>query len=471
MSDTMKRTATAGARLRDVVYRMDAKGMTQWVEQVKGDCAGAIHADRYQSVFRCFDIENKDVLIGAAGRLAGMRIWVSRAKIVGELDLDGETVFSEEQAPEGGFDSVPFASVFALCSKLRSRLKELTDPEFYAVPFLGGVKSIILSDRPQEIVNYYLPEIELFGDGDAFRLFSAPHIPEQLPLAVEGPEEESAPCLIRSREEYPGKQDYAVRMEHVLDELKRDEVQKVVVARKCTVTPDENFSRCGYAAHLFDHYFQEYYFVFRQGEEDYWVGISPEIIMKQRGRSAVTKPLAGTRKKFDDEDLNAGILENLTSTNKDIVEHEHALYFMVDQLKRAGIGRVEIDKNKTVMETPYAFHIKSEISMRLNEDVTCFDIIGAIYPPATIWGIPVDKTEWILAQTEPFERGYYSGVYGYWNFEGVADTALVIRTAKVEKSSVSVYAGGGIVKYSDIDAEFDETVNKMRPLLSYFQDK
>jgi len=33
---------------------------------------------------------------------------------------------------------------------------------------------------------------------------------------------------------------------------------------------------------------------------------------------------------------------------------------------------------------------------------------------------------------------------------------------------VSAYAGGGIVKYSDIDSEFNETVNKMQPLLSYF---
>lgn len=210
--------------------------------------------------------------------------------------------------------------------------------------------------------------------------------------------------------------------------------------------------------------------MFRQGEEAMWIGISPEIIMKQQGGRAVTKPLAGTRSKSEDAAQNTKILQDLTSANKDIVEHEHALYFMVDQLKRAGIGEVKIDKNKTVLETPYAFHIKSEISMILKENVSCFDIIGAIYPPATIWGIPVDRTERLLARTEPFDRGYYSGVYGYWNYEGIADTALVIRSAKVENGTVSVYAGGGIVKLSNIDAEFDETVNKMGPLLSYFQE-
>ena len=191
--------------------------------------------------------------------------------------------------------------------------------------------------------------------------------------------------------------------------------------------------------------------------------------MKQKGNRAVTKPLAGTRKKESDEALNAAIRQELTSTNKDIVEHEYALNFMVQQIQNAGIGKAQIDKNKIILETPYAFHIKSEISMELEENVSCFDVINAIYPPATVWGIPVDRVEGVLARTEPFSRGQFTGVYGYWDFSGNADTALVIRTARLGQNSVSAYAGGGIVKYSDIDSEFNETVNKMQPLLSYFK--
>ena len=240
-----------------------------------------------------------------------------------------------------------------------------------------------------------------------------------------------------------------------------------MIARKCTGEVPDEFDRCDYAAYLFDHYFQEYFYLFRQGG-DYWLGISPEIIMKQSGNRAVTKPLAGTRKKEDDEARNAAIREELTSTNKDIVEHEYALNFMVQQIQSAGIGEAQIDQNKIILETPYAFHIKSEISMQLKEDVSCFDVINAIYPPATVWGIPVDRVERVLAQTEPFSRGQFTGVYGYWDYRGNADTALVIRTAQLGQHSVSAYAGGGIVKYSDIDSEFNETVNKMQPLLSYF---
>ena len=463
--------ATKNARLYDVNCTADAQGMNLWVEELLHRYQDSICCGKYQSVFRCMNIKDENVLIGAAGRLVGMRILVSRSAIQGELDYHSEPVFTITEASEEGFQSIPFQQIFTLCNRLRNKLKDLVGPEFYRVPVLGGLKSIILSDEPQEIINYYLPEIELFGTGNRFSLFAAGYIPEQISLPGEAEKQSHALCPINSKVQCPGKDEYMVRMAGVLEKLKSDFVQKVVVARKCTVTPCEAFDKLDYTAYLLDQYFQEYFYLFRQGEDAYWTGISPEIIMKQSGSVAVTKPLAGTRKKCDDDAVNQQVRKELTATSKDIIEHEHALYFMVDQLEKAGIGKVNIVKNKTVLETPYAFHIKSEISVQLKEGVSCFDIIGAIYPPATIWGIPVDRTEHILAETEPFSREYFTGLYGYWNYAGDADTALVIRSAKVEDGTVSVYAGGGIVKYSDPNAEFDETVNKMRPLLSYFTEK
>ena len=460
--------ATKNARLYDVNCTVDAQGMNRWVEELLHRYSDSICCGKYQSVFRCMDIEDKDVLIGAAGRLVGMRILVSRSTIQGEVDYHSNPIFTISEPSEEGFQSIPFQQVFALCNSLRDKLQDLVEPEFYRVPLVGGLKSIILSDEPQEIVNYYLPEIELFGKGNKFSLFSAEYIPEQLSLPGEPQKETYTVCHISSKVQCPGKDAYMVGMAGVLEKLKSDFVQKVVVARKCTVTAAESFDKLDYTAYLLDRYFQEYFYLFRQGGDEYWTGISPEIIMKQHGSIAVTKPLAGTRKKHDDDAVNEKVRKELTSTSKDIIEHEHALYFMVNQLENADIGKVTIDKNKTIYETPYTFHIKSEISIQLKEHVSCFDIIGAIYPPATIWGIPVDRTEHILAETEQFNREYFTGVYGYWNYKGDADTALVIRSAKIEGDTISVYAGGGIVKDSDPNSEFEETVNKMRPLLSYF---
>ena len=459
--------ATEGANLQKVSCQMDAKEMVRWVEEVKDDCKKEIRSGKYQSVFRCFDIDGKDVLMGAVGRQAGIRVMVSHTKLIGRIDINDETVLTIEPFPGTTFESIPFEAVFSLCNQLRDQLKKMIGPEFYGVPILGGIQSIILEDCLQEIANYYLPEIELFCTNGGAQLFTASHISQKIHLSSHTAHPLQTSCPILGRTEHPDRDEYRKRMDYVLDELKRDDLQKIVIARKCTVEVPDMFDRCEYAAYLFDHYFQEYFYLFRQGG-DYWLGISPEIIMKQSGNRAVTKPLAGTRKKESDESRNAEIRKELTSTNKDIVEHEYALNFMVQQIQNAEIGKVQIDQNKIILETPYAFHIKSEISMQLKQNVSCFDVINAIYPPATVWGIPVDRVERVLTQTEPFSRGQFTGVYGYWDYIGNADTALVIRTVQLGQHSVSAYAGGGVVKYSDIDSEFNETENKMQPLLSYF---
>lgn len=459
---------TKNAKLYDVNCKVDAQSMNRWVEELLHNYSDSIYCGKYQSVFRCTDIEDKDILIGAAGRLVGMSIMVSRSTIHGVVDYHNEPVFTILETSEEDFQSIPFQQIFALCNSLRDKLQDLVEPGFYRVPLVGGLKSIILSDEPQEIINYYLPEIELFCKGDQFSLFCAEYVPKRLTLPGEPQKETYSACSIRSNVQCPEKDDYLVRMTGVLDMLESDFVQKIVIARKCTVTAAESFDKLDYTAYLIDRYFQEYFYLFRQGGDEYWVGISPEIIMKQQGNIAVTKPLAGTRKKSEDDAANENVRKELISNFKDITEHKHALDFMVNQLKNARIGEVNIDKNKAIYETPYAFHIKSEISIQLKEQISCFDIIGAIYPPATIWGIPVDRIEHILAETEPFSREYFTGFYGYWNYAGDADMALVIRSARIEGDTISVYAGGGIIKHSNPNTEFEETVNKMYPLLSYF---
>ena len=449
-----------------VTSRPDAREMNAWVEEVVKH--PSIRYKQYQSVFVGYDLDDQLRLTGGAGRLAGMRVLVSHGALRGELDLPDGTVIKIDRSEGAPFASVPFTGVFALCNELRNELGALLSPDCREIPFLGGIRSILLSDEPQVIADYYLPEAELFGGEGGFTLFRAEHVSPDLPMPGPVPEGGAEHCRELSRTEYPAEADYLTGMEKVLEKLRSQQLQKIVISRKRTITADETFRREDYIDFMLKNFFQEYFFQFRQGEDAYWASISPEIIMKQRGRRAVTKPLAGTRKKYEDEALNEQMRQELNSTTKDITEHEYALQFMRRQLENADIGRVNIDKERILLETPYTFHIKSEISVALKENVSCFDIINAIYPPATVWGIPVDETEYTLSRTEPYDREFFTGVYGWWDFAGSADTALIIRCARIDGHDVSVYAGGGIVSDSDPHAEFEETVNKMRPLSSYF---
>ena len=117
--------ATKNARLYDVNCTADAQGMNLWVEELLHRYQDSICCGKYQSVFRCMNIKDENVLIGAAGRLVGMRILVSRSAIQGELDYHSEPVFAITEASEEGFQSIPFQQIFTLCNRLRNKLKDL----------------------------------------------------------------------------------------------------------------------------------------------------------------------------------------------------------------------------------------------------------------------------------------------------------------------------------------------------------
>ena len=166
--------------LTEIKASFNTEEMMSWVEEILESYSEVITCPKYQSVFLSKDIDNQENLIGAAGRLLGLKVSVSTTEILGELDYLGKVFFSTTINPDSDYITTPYQEVFDLCKSLYDRIKERLSTKLYAVPFIGGVRSIILNDQPQEIVNYYLPEIELFGGEDGFTLFTASHIPEKV---------------------------------------------------------------------------------------------------------------------------------------------------------------------------------------------------------------------------------------------------------------------------------------------------
>ena len=68
-----------------------------------------------------------------------------------------------------------------------------------------------------------------------------------------------------------------------------------------------------------------------------------------------------------------------------------------------------------------------------------------------------------LEQAAP--RGVYSGTLGFISIDGATDLNVVIRTAVVTPSGVSLGAGGAVVTMSDGPAEGQEVLLKARPVM------
>ena len=463
---------TVNGNVRKIDYEMNALKTGRWVEAIAVQYAACFSDPSYRSVFLSKNPDRENMLIGAVGRLIGMRVRVCRTKLEGAVDYRGETVFAcseENEENTEGFDSLPFQKIFALCNRLMRSIKAYLPGELQGVPFLGGVKSILLCDRPQDMVDFYLPELAVFGTEKDFRLFHAAGLPADELLAVEPAAQVCAPPAICRRSLAPTREEYLRRMDGVMKKLKDGVIKKIIVARKCTVETTAPFDPFGYAEYLIDRFYQEYFYLFRHGPAQQWIGITPENLFKQRGRQVITIPLAGTIRKTGDAGRDAAALGEATPGSNLVIEHESARDFMVSQLKAASIGKVILARSNEILEMPYAYHLMSEIHVELDETATCFDLLAAMYPPAAVWGIPVNRIEPVIAETEPFAREFYSGLYGYWDFQGNADIALVIRSAKLDaEDRLSVYIGSGIIDCADPEAEWAETESKMQPLVGYF---
>ena len=80
-------------------------------------------------------------------------------------------------------------------------------------------------------------------------------------------------------------------------------------------------------------------------------------------------------------------------------------------------------------------------------------------------GAPKRRAMDLCAQIEPRPRELYSGALGWLAPNGSADLAITIRTAVTGPQGTSIGVGGAILAPSDPEAEWAETLVKLRPVL------
>ncbi|MGB5593000.1 MAG: anthranilate synthase component I family protein, partial [Crocosphaera sp.] len=206
------------------------------------------------------------------------------------------------------------------------------------------------------------------------------------------------------------------------------------------------------------------------------IGSSPEVMVKAErteGKSltAILRPIAGTRKRGKTVAEDQALAEDLLQDPKEIAEH-----VMLVDLGRNDLGRACCEGSVTVNELmvierySHVMHIVSNVIGELAPNKTPWDLFKACFPAGTVSGAPKIRAMEIINELETERRGPYSGVYGYYDFEGQLNTAIAIRTMVVRplgngQHLVSVQAGAGLVADSDPETEYEETMNKARGLL------
>ena len=198
----------------------------------------------------------------------------------------------------------------------------------------------------------------------------------------------------------------------------------------------------------------------------FFIGPSPEVLVKKRGREISSFPLAGTAMRSTDPELDQAIAANLQASEKDL--HEHA--FVTAGIREALAPlctQLEIPEIPLVMHTAHTWHLGTPIRgiLRPDVDMSALDLAQLLHPTAAVNGHPTQIAAELLAEREP-DRGFYSGAVGWANGRGDGEWRVGIRSALISGNTVTAYAGGGIVADSVAADELQETHAKLGPIRS-----
>lgn len=197
------------------------------------------------------------------------------------------------------------------------------------------------------------------------------------------------------------------------------------------------------------------------------VGASPEPMVRLRDGTVISRPIAGSRPRGENEQHDRVLEAELAEDPKELAEH-----IMLVDLARNDVGRVvrfgteKVDELMTIERYSHIMHITSQVSGELAEGKGPIDVLRATLPAGTLSGAPKVRAMEIIDELEPTKRGVYGGVVGYIDFSGNLDTAIAIRTMVVTPDGrASVQAGAGIVADSDPQSEDEECAHKAGALL------
>ncbi|MBN2240466.1 MAG: aminodeoxychorismate synthase component I [Dehalococcoidales bacterium] len=197
------------------------------------------------------------------------------------------------------------------------------------------------------------------------------------------------------------------------------------------------------------------------------VSASPERFIRGTGDMVETRPIKGTiRRGSTPEEDKANAKELLGSAKN------HAENMMIVDLERNDLGRVcrfgtvKVTELAILETFPTVFHLTSTVVGQLREENGRLELLKATLPGGSITGAPKVRSMEIIDELEPTCRSIYTGNIGYLSFNGNMDLSIVIRTFLLKGNRAYFQAGGAVVYDSEPESEYQETIDKVRALMS-----
>lgn len=253
---------------------------------------------------------------------------------------------------------------------------------------------------------------------------------------------------------------YAIDFANYHAQLTQGSFRKIVLAR-CA---DEQTPAAIDPMQLFYHACQLYPRMFialvSTPQSGTWLTATPEILLEGSGREWRTIALAGTMKLVGDQLSGEG--ENVTWTTKNIEEQRIVATYIAECLEQFTDNFRE-EGPRTVRAADLV-HLRSDFTFTLPTNGRIGDLLQSLHPTPAVCGLPKRDAFQFIVSNEHTPRRYYSGFMGPLDIQESTNLYVSLRCMKIEGNRYHLFAGGGLLKDSTEEQEWQETEAKLETM-------
>ena len=196
-----------------------------------------------------------------------------------------------------------------------------------------------------------------------------------------------------------------------------------------------------------------------------WLTASPEILLEGNGTDWRTIALAGTVRLEGDQLSGEG--ETVNWSTKNIQEQRYVTTYIAECLEQFTSDFSE--EGPFSVRAANLVHLRSDFTFTLPSNDHLGDLLQTLYPTPAVCGLPKRDAFRFIVCNEHTPRRYYSGFQG-WLGEEKTHLYVSLRCMRIEDNRYYLYAGGGLLKDSMEEQEWQETEAKLETMRGLFSE-
>lgn len=197
------------------------------------------------------------------------------------------------------------------------------------------------------------------------------------------------------------------------------------------------------------------------------LSLSPERFLQISEGKIITQPIKGTAPRHIDAQKDLDLAQALVHSEKDRAEN-----VMITDLLRNDLGQfcqagsVKVTELCALHSFGNVHHLISTVQGALKPDLSAGQILIATSPGGSITGAPKKRAVEIISELEPYPRGAYCGSIFVMAGGNWMQSSITIRTLETTDNTLYCWGGGGITASSNWEAEYQETLDKVGPIMA-----